>query len=59
MENIKIINGKPFETIDTEINVERMEAELAEMRANIVEQEKQCDAKQAKIDYIKTLINQA
>lgn len=57
MENIKLIDGKIYESQDVEINLAQLESELAASIASIAEQQALCDEKQAKINYIKSLTN--
>jgi hypothetical protein len=54
MENIKLKDGKFYVSEDVEINVDRLEAEIAEMVKSIAEQQGIVDKKQEIADYIRS-----
>lgn len=57
MENIILKGGKVYQVHETELNVQALENQLADMQFGIQQQQQNCNELQAKIDYIKSLQN--
>jgi hypothetical protein len=55
MENIILKDGKVYEVQETELDVQALENQLADMQFGIQQQQQNCNDLQAKIDYIKSL----
>lgn len=58
MENIILKGGKVYQVHETELNVQALENQLADMQFGIQQQQQNCNELQAKIDYIKSLQEQ-
>lgn len=55
--NIILKGGKVYQVQETELNVQALETQLADMQFGIQQQQQVCNELQAKIDYIKSLQN--
>lgn len=58
MENIILKGGKVYQVHETELNVQALESQLADIQFGIQQQQQNCNELQAKIDYIKSLQEQ-
>lgn len=55
--NIILKDGKVYQVQETELNVQALETQLADMQFGLQQQQQNCNELQAKIDYIKSLQN--
>lgn len=58
MDNIKIIEGKIYESQDVEIDLAQLEQQYTDKIAGIEQQQEQAAVMKAKIDFIKSQLPQ-